>query len=286
MPGLHARYRIDPVVNVCTLLFSLGLIAMAFVHAPWLAAVILVFLGINWVIIPTNFNTATQKSVPPWVKGRAISWYLTVLFGSFAIGSAIWGPVTTATNMHTSLLLGGVSMALLLCLARWFPLTVNEGLDLTPAFKPGVDATIAALLPTSDVATPGVDGPVEVQIDYKVDPSRHQELHALMRQVARQRKRNGAIFWRKQIIGQDGRCVETFRFASRSELSRQRGRMSVADSLLHEQLLALHTSDNPPVIRQSQLSIGSGIGQLIDDACDRFIDELATAIGRIRGKRF
>ena len=73
----------------------------------WLAAIILVFLGVNWVIIPTNFNTATQKSVPLWVKGRAISFYLTVLFGSFAIGGALWGKVTTQTSIQTSLLLGG-----------------------------------------------------------------------------------------------------------------------------------------------------------------------------------
>ena len=95
MPGLHARYRIDPVVNVCTGLFAIGLILLSFVHVLWLAAIILVFLGVNWVIIPTNFNTATQKSVPMWVKGRAISFYLTVLFGSFAIGAALWGAVAT-----------------------------------------------------------------------------------------------------------------------------------------------------------------------------------------------
>jgi MFS family permease len=282
MPGLHARYKIDPVVNVCTLFFSLGLIAMAFVHHLWLAAIILVFLGVNWVIIPTNFNTATQKSVPAWVKGRAISFYLTVLFGSFAIGGALWGRVTTATSISTSLLAGGTSMALLLCLAKWFPLTVNEGLDLSPAFKPGADGTSAALLPTTDGVVPGVDGPVEITIDYNVDASRQHEFHALSRQVARQRRRNGAVGWR-MIACEDGRCVETFRFASRSELGRQRGRMTAADLALHERLAALHASDTPPAIRQAPATSGGGLGTLFDDTCDRLIDELSNGIARIRG---
>jgi hypothetical protein len=123
-------------VNVCTLLFALGLLALSLVHTLWLAAPILTFMGVNWVIIPTNFNTATQKSVPMWVKGRAISFYLTVLFGSFAIGGALWGRVTTHFSIHASLLIGGTAMALLLVLAKWFPLTINEGLDLSPAYPP------------------------------------------------------------------------------------------------------------------------------------------------------
>jgi len=75
---------------------------------------------VNWVIVPTNFNTATQKSVPLWVKGRAISFYLTVLFGSFAVGGAIWGPFTRTHTIGASLFASGVAMAVLLVLAKWF----------------------------------------------------------------------------------------------------------------------------------------------------------------------
>ena len=115
---------------------------LAFIHSLPLALVVMIFLGVNWVIIPTNFNTATQTSVPLWVKGRAISFYLTVLFGSFAIGAKIWGPITTyfspptgpKTGIHESLLIGGVAMAAFVVLAKWFPLTRSQGLDLSAAF--------------------------------------------------------------------------------------------------------------------------------------------------------
>ncbi len=205
MPGLHGRYNIDPVVNVCTLLFSVGLVLLAFVHHLWLAALVMMFLGVNWVIIPTNFNTATQKSVPLWVKGRAISFYLTVLFGSFAIGGALWGKVTTLWNIQTSLLAGGVSMAALLVLAKWFPLTLNEGMDLSPAFKGPQLATAGhPILALAAQSGPGPE-PVKpdagsrgtaVAIEYEIDPLREREFVSLMHHVGQQRRRGGAAAWR------------------------------------------------------------------------------------------
>jgi MFS family permease len=294
MPGLHARYRIDPVVNVCTLLFALGLIAMAYVHHLWLAAIILVFLGINWVIIPTNFNTATQKSVPPWVKGRAISWYLTVLFGSFAIGGALWGKVSTQTSIHTSLLLGGTSMALLLTLAYAFPLTLNEGLNLAPAFKPGQSADALsetqALLPAGlDDKTIPANGPVQVTVEYAVDPSKHNEFLSLSREMARHRRRNGAAGWRLESRA-GGRYVESFRFASVGELSRQGGRMTVADLSIHERLRALHSGEGAPPIRVSPAAStgpGGGDGWLTEQVViwlERALDETINGVARVRGR--
>lgn len=219
MPGLQKRYRIDPVVNVCTLCFAAGLVLLSLVHTLPLACLIMVFLGINWVIIPTNFNTATQTSVPLWVKGRAISFYLTVLFGSFTVAAIIWGNVTTATSISTSLRAGGISMAALLVLARWFPLTLNEGIDLAPlaaggpaggavlpdlpplAPIPPERASAEAGAPTSPAAlnyrnAPVENGALDVTIQYDVEPTKVAEFLELMRQVAPIRRRGGATHWR------------------------------------------------------------------------------------------
>ena len=217
MPGLHGRFKIDPVVNVCTACFAAGLIGLSFVHQFWLAVPIMIFLGINWVIIPTNFNTATQKSVPLWVKGRAISFYLTVLFGSFAVAGSIWGKVTGATSIATSLQIGGLSMAALLVLAKWFPLTLNEGLDLNAAFAgPPPRPVLPDIVPPPDLAggpqpltpsatPPGLDdkanptlanNPVQVSLHYDVHPTRVEEFLGLMRKIEKVRLRNGATHWR------------------------------------------------------------------------------------------
>lgn len=316
MPGLHGRYKIDPVVNACTALFALGLIALSFVHTLSLAAIILVFLGINWVIIPTNFNTATQKSVPAWVKGRAISFYLTVLFGSFAIGGAIWGRVATHWNIETALLLGGLSMAVMLLLAYWFPLTLNEGLDLAPAYGPGEEpaADGSLVLPSTIRSTPtsgghggarvldyvgaGPAGPVQVSVEYQVERARRDEFLALMRQMAEQRRRNGAMRWElsqgglADDAGEAERYTERFCFGSAAECSRQTGRMTQTDLALHERARGFHAGAEPPAVTHAPADLPTRTEAASDWLQDqlargfeRSFEELGVALDRLRAMR-
>ena len=242
MPGLHGRYRIDPVVNVCTALFALGLIVLSVVHTIWIAAFILIFLGFNWVIIPTNFNTATQKSVPPWVKGRAISFYLTVLFGSFAIGGALWGRVTTHASIHMTLLLGGLSMAAFLLLAFWYPLTLNEGIDLAPA---DVEA-IKAAGPDLPAQLDPVAGPIDVSVDYEVHPDKVREFAAMHRRLREVRRRCGAARWTLRSVSDEQvvRFTERYRFANGAEYQRYPARMTRADAKFLDSVRAFHAGSN------------------------------------------
>ena len=243
MPGLHGRYRIDPVVNACTALFAIGLILLSLVHTLWLAAIILIFLGINWVIIPTNFNTATQKSVPLWVKGRAISFYLTVLFGSFALGGVVWGHVTHAKGIHVSLLAGGISMLVMLVLAVWFPLTLNEGKDLAPAYK----------APPEDLLGPATEtpNPIEVAVRYRVPEHRASGLADVLRHDVRAaRLRSGARRWRIEARPADGgqtELAEVLVYPSRQEYSRSFSRTTQADLLVHSVLREYHVGTDQPV---------------------------------------
>ena len=256
MPRLHARYNIDPVVNVCIACFAAGLMVMSQIHTLWLAAPVMVFLGVNWVIIPTNFNTATQKSVPLWVKGRAISFYLTVLFGSFTVGSRLWGAVTTNSSIGTSLFLAGLSMALLLALAHWFPLTLNEGHDLSPAYAPGSTPAGPDIPPPLDPAL-GWTGPVNVSVEYWVPVERMSEFLTAMRPVARQRQRSGARRWALRWKSTEAPTsdvayaiyVEQFRFHSATEYGRQLSRMTKEDAELHRSARSFHIGESVPSYR-------------------------------------
>jgi len=259
MPGLHARYKIDPVVNVCTALFALGLVALSFVHHLGLAAIILVFLGANWVIIPTNFNTATQKSVPLWVKGRAISFYLTVLFGSFAIGGTIWGRVTVHASIHASLLAGGLSMLALLVLAWWFPLTLNEGKDLGAVYKGA---------PSDDVLGPQPQGqgPVRVAIHYRVPAHRADGFRGLMADLRLTRLRNGARLWQLEN-GQapEGQTsfTELVTFPSWQEYTRSYGRTTNWDVMLEGLAREYHVGAEPPAAVTVELRRGFPLASLL-----------------------
>jgi MFS family permease len=315
MPGLHKRYKIDPVVNVCTACFALGLIVLSFVHVLWLALIVMVFLGINWVIIPTNFNTATQTSVPLWVKGRAISFYLTVLFGSFTLGAILWGYITTTTSIHTSLLAGGTAMALLLTLARWYPLTLNQGLDLSPAYKgeppkqpwpvstdaPAASPSGAAIStngsPVLAYSNDGPKGPLEVAMHYDVDPAKVHEFLIVMRQVGQHRRRNGASHWRLEPGEREGsaiRYVEFIRYHSAAEYTRQPARMTAHDARLLEQTRSFHIGPQAPLAHRSvPTGEASGLRTGLREwsvratvkCCDRIFDETAAAFDRFADLR-
>ena len=290
MPGLHGRYRIDPVVNVCIALFASGLIALSLVHVLWLAAPILLFLGVNWVIIPTNFNTATQKSVPPWVKGRAISFYLTVLFGSFAVGGAIWGPLTQSSSISTSLRVGGISMAAMLVLAYWFPLTLNEGLDLGPAFAggPGSSGAAVDLYPgyrRLSASPEPASGPVQITIEYRADPSREAEFFDALHELGRQRRRNGAVHWRVEDGDAPGRYREVFGYPSQAEHARQSGRMTKADWLAQERVRALLEGAEPPVVRHGPgewPTTSDWLVARLEHGLERTLEEIGNSIDRLR----
>jgi predicted MFS family arabinose efflux permease len=297
MPGLHGRYKIDPVVNACTGLFAIGLIALSLVHTMWIAWFILMFLGLNWVIVPTNFNTATQKSVPLWVKGRAISFYLTVLFGSFTIGSILWGRVTTQTSISTALLLGGVSMAALLVLAVWFPLTLNEGLDLSPAAAAAVGAQptgpdIAPPIdPNAGPIPPDVTGPLDFAVEYRVPPHRADEFHSLMHRVRQQRRRSGAARWRLERIEESEgvRFIERYRFQTATEYHRHPARMTRADQTFIESVHAYHAGEQAPTPRRADPAdwptarqvLGTRFLAQMEISFNRTLDEIEAIADRV-----
>lgn len=302
MQDLQRRFSIDGAVNVCTAMFALGLILLSFIGIAWIADCVMFFLGVNWVIVPTNFNVATQVSVPAWVKGRALSMYLMVLWGSFAIGAAIWGRVTVATTLSTSLCTAGIVMAAFLVLAKWFPLTLNRGVDLSPAFKGGrpQHTSDQSGIDPPEVAQVDFAGPVEIAVEYDVDRNRVVEFHDAMRELRQQRCRNGAWNWRLEEgstahatdngppTGEgQANYIEHYCFNSGAEYSRQPARMTTADLQFLEQVRRLHVGQTPP--RETHAPHPSGSPAIdsvwfkhrVLDCVDRMLEECEIAYERI-----
>lgn len=240
MPELERRLNVDGMVTACTAMFALGLLLLSQVRWAWLADLLMLFIGLNWVIIPTNFNIATQRSVPGWVKGRALSMYMTTLFGTWALGSAAWGWVAHRTSISTAMFSASLLMLAGLALVRRFPLTLNAGHDLSPA-KRGP----AAAAP--DVG--GHRGAVQVVIEYVVAPDRVGEFAAVMRNLRLQRLRNGASQWRlDRAAAGDGQFIEKFDFESWNEHVRHHGRMTKEDASLESAVYSFHIGNSPPAV--------------------------------------
>jgi hypothetical protein len=237
--------------------------------------------------------------VPLWVKGRAISFYLTVLFGSFTVGSRLWGAVTTHSSIGTSLLLAGLTMALLLVLAQWFPLTLNEGHDLSPAHAGGAAPAGPDLPPPLDPAL-GWTGPVDVSVEYRVPTERMGEFLAAMRPVGGQRRRSGArhwtLDWASTVAPSSAAThavyVERFRLHSAAEYARLTSRMTKEDVALQARARSFHVGDAPPAYQTTppqrdphapaRMSAGAWLGDGLLHGLDRSLEELERAIDRMR----
>ena len=90
------------------------------------------------------------------------------------------------------------------------------------------------------------DGPVLVQVEYRIERQRRAEFMNLIGTIEPTRRRNGAYDWRVfRDLSEDGRFVERFIISSWAEYIRSRGRMTIADRELQNRVMQLQRSDTP-----------------------------------------
>jgi MFS family permease len=111
-PLLRRRAGPSRTVSASALVagIALGLLGSA-QSFPWAAAALLLG-GFAWVSSMVNLNVAVQTSVPAEFRGRIIAIYLTVLQGSFALGSLTAGLVAKWTGIPAALWIFGGGLAL------------------------------------------------------------------------------------------------------------------------------------------------------------------------------
>jgi hypothetical protein len=300
---MDKRFSTEGMVAICTIAFGLAVMAVSQCTgaAKFLAFPMMMVVGFNWVIVPTNFNIATQRAVPGWVKGRAIAMYMTILFGSFAVGSPIWGSIASRVGISQALLIAGGLVALGSLLAIPFPLTRAKGHDFGLANHPA---------PTD--APPGPAG-LEMALAYTVRRERADEFARVMRSGVRaQRLRNGATRWhlsRKETAEGDNGAVlyeETFAFGSWNDRLRFHARTTKADAAAEDAALALVVGPKPePTYRALAVTTPSSPSPSAshhspksarhipspppmidwDYLATRFLEELGTIINRAMGER-
>jgi hypothetical protein len=197
----------------------------ALVRIPLVVYAALVLGGAAWMAVMSTFNTATQTSAPPWVRSRAAALHTLSALGSFAIGSAFWGAVSGIAGLPVTLCIAAVSMAAGLLLARPFPLRMGDKQEVTPG-TPWEELFI--------VAEPNPeDGPVAVEIAYKIRESDAQAFLDCVTQLRAPRRRDGATFWRiYRDLADSSRFVERFIVTSWADYLHQRARATMADQEL------------------------------------------------------
>jgi Transmembrane secretion effector len=181
--------------------------------------------------VMSTYNTATQTSVPPWVRARATAMHTLAALGSFAIGSAVWGALSDIVGLTPTLLLAATAMAAGLLLARPFPLRMSGLSEVTQA--PLSEDLFVKHQPDPEA------GPVAVEIGYRIQPEAIAAFLEVASQLRAPRRRDGATFWRiYRDLDDPSRYVERFIVTSWADYLHQRARATLADQDLEERLLA------------------------------------------------
>jgi MFS family permease len=95
MQDLQRRFGAEKIVTICTIVYGAAMLVVAVMPNVYVGCGAMFVAGFNWVIVPTNFNIATQLAAPAWIKGRAMGVYVLVLWGSIALGSWIFGALAS-----------------------------------------------------------------------------------------------------------------------------------------------------------------------------------------------
>jgi MFS family permease len=260
LPKVRARVGPNRLIVGATLLYAGAGAALALVPIPAAGLGLMALIGAAWVSMVVTLNVAAQSGTPPWVRGRALSTYLTAFFGSWALGGLAWGALAGALasegrpGLPMALLLAAGALLLgLLTMLRW-PLAVPTAQDLERAGS-WEDPVLSYAIDPSD-------GPVVITIEYRVRPADAAGFVAAMEPVRRTRVRDGAISWILSRDTEDAeRWLEVFICESWAEHLRQHDRVTVADQRVQEAAKRFHQGPGGPTVRHLIAPAPNAAGQ-------------------------
>jgi MFS family permease len=243
---LRQRWGLEGIVRGGCVVFALVTAVAALSTWRPLVYAALVAGGGAWMCAMSTLNTATQTSVPPWVRARATALHTLCALGSFAIGSAFWGAVSDLLGLVPALLAGAAAMAGGLLLARPFPLRVGHLLEVT-------QATLSEDLFFAHEPDPEA-GPVAVEIAYRVRAGQEAAFLDAATALRGPRRRDGATFWRLyRDLSDPCRFTERFIVTSWADYLHQRARATLADQAL-EARLREHLADGEEPVMQHYIA--------------------------------
>ena len=239
---LRGRVTSDVLLRILSALACVAMIVIG--QSRWAALTFLahVLAGAVWTQGFANFNIAIQLSSPRWVTGRMLATYQTIAFASIALGSWWWGQFASAAGVRESLTVAGVASLLSLAAARWLPIDVERLGSLDPRVRTGRAPPSVYIHPAS--------GPIVVVIEYRVLPEHAVEFVAVINEVGRIRRRDGARAWSiSQDIDTVEHWVERFESPTWVDHLRWRSRPTESDQLVRTRLNSLIVDQQASVRR-------------------------------------
>jgi MFS family permease len=240
MPRVRVNLGADRLVALGSVATALALLLFGFATHPAVAFAASALAGVSWIGAVATLNVSAQVALPAWVRGRGLAAYATVMFGSLALGSAVWGRAASMLGLPAAHYLAAAGAIAAIPLLRRWKLQTGAALDLTPSMhwpEPVVGNEV------------GDDrGPVLVTIEYRVAPQDREAFLAAIRPVSVERRRDGAYRWGVfEDTAEAGRWIETFLVDSWAEHLRQHARVTNADLPMEQALRRFQTGGSPVV---------------------------------------
>ncbi len=213
---------LNAVVTSAVMLWIASILLVAVAGFTVFAVVGTFGAGMAWVCVFASLSAGTQSTAPPWVRARAVAMTLVAVQAGLATGSLLWGATASAAGTPVALVASAAAMALLHAATRRIRVDMGTEADITPGMQ----------LPELTIVEPPMadDGPVLIQVDYRIDPERRADFLRAVHGAEPIRRRNGAVSWRVfRDVAEEDRVVERFIIPSWAEYVRLRQRMTVAD---------------------------------------------------------
>ncbi len=240
LPRLRARVTAQTMMTSGTIVFAAVTLALGYVRAGALAALVLVVGGVAWILVLSTLNSQYQTTLPGWAKARGMSYYLVIFQGGGALGSAGFGVIAQNTGLSVALLAAAVGLALVALAGVWLPFKAISAADLLPSG----DWPDPQLL-NADTT----DGLVLVTLEYRPRPGLEQNLVDALYAGRHARRRTGAVSWRVWRDAADPRRVlEQFVVGSWDEHLRQHERVSRHDQQRLDDIRAMSDPSLPTTV--------------------------------------
>ncbi|MET4573458.1 MFS family permease [Stenotrophomonas rhizophila] len=242
LPSLRARLDRDLLVLLATLACALSLFGLAWLRHMALLPLAMLVNGFAWITVLSSLQIAAQTAVPAWVRARALSLYIMVFSLGMAAGGLSWGSIAQRTSIPLALTLAAVGAVIGGLLVWRVRIAGSEELDLRPAGH----------WPAPELAVPVTHdrGPVLVTVEYHIDDADRAAFHALLGELGRTRRRDGAVIWGvAEDVATPGIHLEYFVTPSWIEHLRQHERVTAEDRTLQEKARALHRNEHAPIVR-------------------------------------
>jgi len=108
------------VVAVGTCGLAIALVLFGLARDLLLVGAAALIAGAAWTVVLSVLYVSAQLALPDWVLGRGLSIFLTVIFGSITLGSALWGFIAAKAGLEAALFAAAAGALLAIPLSwRW-----------------------------------------------------------------------------------------------------------------------------------------------------------------------